>query len=433
MNRKVLMIAPSYPPCDSFYGTISSLRIAKFAKYLPQYRWDPIVVTRSSGPNEGITEEEATGKIKVIRTSCKKHRFLHEVDQRVMGDAEHSSGWAQSAIRREAVFWFNEIFCYPDKVYRWKSSSLEAARKILTDEKISILFSSCLPPTSHLIANQLQNETGIPWVAEYRDLWTHNQYSRHTVFRKVMEKRLEKKVIKNAESLVTVSVPLAERLKALHNKPVEVITNGFDECDYQRVLKPTPYFSITYTGQIYERKMDPAFLFAAVRKLLSERRIDKEKFKIRFYGPSKDIPKVLSLAKKHNVSEVVRHYGTISYGDTVLRQQESSVLLLLNWADVREKGVYTGKVFEYLGAGRPILAIPKNEGSVVEKLLNETASGISSSNLKELCHILTRWYEEFLETGGVAYQGQREPVLRYTRKAQTEKLASVFDESIGWQ
>lgn len=320
MKRKVLIIAHAYPP----YNSIGALRAAKFAKYLPRYGWEPIVITRT-WPVEMWGLDEPPG-VRVIRTDHHDRLGIFRRGRlskaRAPAGNPQTSGW-QERLRRLASFWIKELLAYPDDFIGWRAHALEAARWVLKEEEISVIFSTSPPPTSHLIAHELQRRTGLPWVADFRDLWTQNHYFRHTLPRQWLETRLEKRVVQNASILITVSHPLAQRLKQLHKKPVEVLTNGFDEDDYAGPPPPpTPYFSITYTGQIYAGKRDPSLLFAAARELLKDGVIDPEKFKVRFYGPERDKHKILVLANRYGVHEFVVHGGKLPYREAILRQSE---------------------------------------------------------------------------------------------------------------
>lgn len=427
MKRKVLFIAHSYPPLNS----MGALRAAKFAKYLPRYGWEPIVVTRT-WPKEMWGLEEPPG-IRVIRTGFHDRLGIFRRGRSAETKRAAKSPWHscwKTKLRKLASFWVREFLAYPDEFIAWKPYALKAARKLLKEERISLIFSTSPPPTSHLIAHELQQVTGIPWVADLRDLWTQNHYLHHTRLRKWIEIKLEKKILQNASMLITVSEPFAEKLRQLHGKPVEVITNGFDEEDFADPPPPlTPYFSITYTGQVYSGKRDPSLLFAAIRELLKDNRINSETFKIRFYGPERDREFVLQLADRYEVSELVVHHGKISYREAIRRQRESTVLLLLSWQSAEEKGVYTGKVFEYLGAQRPILAIPKI-GGVVDELLEETGAGVSAGTKEEVIQIVRSWYDEFTKFGSVSYKGTDQTRKKYTRAAQAKKLAEIFKQIV---
>jgi glycosyltransferase involved in cell wall biosynthesis len=223
---------------------------------------------------------------------------------------------------------------------------------------------------------------------------------------------------------------MAEDLTQLHCKPVSIIPNGFDAEDYKERATLLDSFIITYTGSIYKNKRDPSALFEAIYELKNERKIDPAKFKVRFFGGNVDI--VRGVADKYDLQDNVDFKGFIPFKECVIKQKESAVLLLLSWDDPREKGVYTGKVFEYLGASRPILAIGR-KGSVVDSLLAETGAGIVCSEIEEAKRTLLKWYTEYSENRCIIsnYCPKIEIIQKYTRKAQTEYLAKVFDDAAG--
>ena len=425
MTHKALLIAHGYPPCHA----IGALRAAKFAKYLPRCGWEPTVVTRLWQSQLGL--EEPSG-IKVVRTHFQDRlRFFRRDDAgrraRATQDLQASSGNRGNAVRAIASFLLKECLAYPDESIGWKPYALEAAREMLCAGGISLIFSTSPPATSHLIASQLQCETGLPWVADFRDLWTQNHYVRHAFPRTLIERRLEKRILQGASLLITVSEPFADELRRFHGKPTEVITNGYDEDDYSGdPPSPTPYFSLTYTGQIYAGKRDPSLLFDAVRDLAGEQAISPEAFRIRFFGPERDRTIVYELAERYGIRRYVTHGGQIPYREAILRQRESTALLLLNWNVPEEKGVYTGKLFEYLGARRPILAVPRLDG-VVDELMSEANAGVVAGTKQEIVRALEGWYDQFVDSQAVPYNGIETVIRRFTKRAQTEKLAKLFD------
>ena len=426
--KKVLVISNYFSLTKNVYGIIGALRIKKFCKYLPELGWFPIVLTRNILNNR--LEIENSQNMRIVYIQYKKEKLFQNVDQTLMGKNGYKSKWAQSKLRNLLVFLTKEIFYYPDEFRSWLTYAVNVGVELVKEEKIDLIFSSALPPTVHLITSQIQKRTNLPWVAEYRDLWSENYYLKHFFIRSWFERKLEVKTLQNAKLLITVSEPLAEKLRQMHKKPVEVITNGFDDEDYKLEVPLTPYFSITYTGQIYEGKQDPTLLFIAVKKLIEDRKTDEKFFKIRFYGPEKDIPKIEFLAEKYNLQKVVKHYGPMPLNESIIRQKESTILLLLNWNSPEEKGVYTGKIFEYLGAGRPILAIPKIDGGVVDELLKKTNCGVSVSDLDEIINILLYWYKKFTEEKKLTIDPNYEEIKKFTRKELTKKLAYLFDRII---
>jgi hypothetical protein len=231
--------------------------------------------------------------------------------------------------------------------------------------------------------------------------------------------------------LVTVSEPAAKQLEALHSKKVVVIHNGFDEDDYLDKVPLTAKFTITYTGNIYAGKQDPGPLFKAIAELEGEGKISPNDFEVRFFGGS-TLTSLLPAIGHYHLEPMVKIYGLVPFRESIRKQKESTALLYLGWNDPREKGFYTAKVFEYLGARRPILSIgPK--GDVVDELLKETGAGLVVSEVTEIKALLYQWMAEFRESGDILayFKPDSAAISRYTRKQETAKLALLLEEASG--
>jgi glycosyltransferase involved in cell wall biosynthesis len=222
----------------------------------------------------------------------------------------------------------------------------------------------------------------IPWIADLRDLWTQNHYYQYTRIRKFVERRLELKTLHEADAIVTVSQPLAETLCKLHkNENIYSIPNGFDpeEVNSTPNVNFTKDFSITYTGQLYQGKRDPSKLFEALHSLLSEGKMNPNDIEVKYYGPKEDW--LENDVECYGLQGIVNWYGVIPRNTALEKQRESQVLLLLLWDHPEDMGVYTGKIFEYLAAQRPILAIGGSKG-VVKELLDDTNAGVYVTSIK---------------------------------------------------
>ena len=150
----------------------------------------------------------------------------------------------------------------------------------------------------------------------------------------------------------------------------------------------------------------------------------RETVRVRFYGPTE--PWVAPLARRFELEDVVEIAGTVSREEALQRQQESQLLLMLCWSDPRETGQHTGKVFEYLGSRRPILAIGGARG-VVSELLDETRAGMHPLSRNELKSVLRAWYAEYRSSGGVAYQGDAQSISPYTHREMAMRFADVLE------
>jgi len=423
-NKKVLIIAYYFPPRQN----VGSLRPKGLAKYLPEFGWNPIILT-------GYLPISPSQNFKVVQTlypgdsvSILK-RKLHLLQDKQLKERIKipflKSDKHKTFLTGKLDFSFRCLFDYPDKFRSWAPHAIKTAMKLLKEKEMKLIISTSKPETSHLIAKELKTKYSIPWVADLRDLWTQNHYYPYNSFRKWFERKLEIRTLAFADALVTVSDPLSEKLRKLHrNKPVFTITNGFDPNEIG-LSSLTDKLTITYTGQLYKGKQNPEPLLKAINELLKKKIIERNVIEVRFLGPEQKW--LEELIYKYQLKKVVRQYGLVDRSVSLKKQRGSQILLLLNWNDLRETGVYTGKIFEYIAAKRPILSIGGPKG-VVSELLRETNAGVYVSDLEHLKRILIKWYREFVAEGRVSYNGKEHKIHKYTQREMARKFADVLNK-----
>lgn len=426
--KKFLYIAYYYPP----FPSIASMRSWKLAKYIREFDWEPVVLASESDAGEWgyslpdvdvhrienkLFMEGPSRKTKARFTSI-YHPASGTTRTKNMPDSIYRAARSSKRVLRE-------IFAFPDDYNDWRVKALEYARNLVSQEKIDLILSTSGPFSSHIVASTLSKETGLPWVADYRDLWSLNHAIFHTSIRKVIERQYEGCVVKSASAVITVSDPLSTVQQELLKKRTVTITNGYDPDDYAVKVDPDHIFSIIYTGVIYEGKRDPSALFCAVALLLKNGQIEKDKLKIHFYGSERR--HLENLLKRKGINDIVHIHDSIPFDECVRRQKAATVLLFLNWNDPREKGLFSGKLFEYLGARRPILAISRNQGSVVDKLIETTRAGVVLDDPEEIAHTLKQWYDQFYRIGSLPYEGVETEIMKYSRKNQAKQFAELFD------
>ena len=435
-RRKVLVVSFYFPPTNS----IAAVRTGKFAKYLPQFGWEPIVLTANEvkGYSQNLPVEIDEANIFRTPYFALGSTISYELTggQRTIYQAPPKiSTWRKALYKlirlMEPVYTLPVIRTLTLEPVGWYRHALKKGFEIISKEKIDVIFSSYSPSMSHFVASKLHKQTGIPWVAEFRDLWSLNHYLRKVQPFHFFEKELEKRVMKHSDLLVTVSEPAAKQLEALHSKKVVTICNGFDEEDYLDNVPLTTKFTITYTGNIYPGKQDPIPLFKGIAKLKEEGKISPDNFEARFFGGG-TLTSLLPTIKDYHLEGIVKICGLVPFSESIKRQKESTILLFLGWNDPREKGVYTGKLFEYLGARRPILAIGL-KGDVVDELLKETGAGVVLSQADKIEAVLSKWLKEFEQSGTITshYEPNDTVIQQYTRKQQTGKLAQLLEEASG--
>jgi hypothetical protein len=217
----------------------------------------------------------------------------------------------------------------------------------------------------------------------------------------------------------------------LHKREaVYAITNGFDPDKMSNgQIDLTSKFTITYTGLIYTGKQDPSKLFAALRDLISDGVIDPDDVEIRFYGPENEL--LGREIEEYGLSAIAKQYGVVPREIALEKQRESQLLLLLNWEDKQEKGVYPGKVFEYLAAQRPILATGGFGNDVIENLLEETKTSLYCKTGEDIKKVLSELYSEYKLTGKVSYNGDIAKINKYSYREMARKFAEILD-SLTW-
>ena len=240
--------------------------------------------------------------------------------------------------------------------------------------------------------SRLQRVSGLPWIADFRDLWTQNHYYPYSRIRLRRERKLELETLETADALVAVSRPLADELGQLHGEEVHAILNGYDPDEVNDGSTPlTEHPTITYTGNIYRGKQVLDLGDRALNTLLHAG------YELRLYGPKQEW--IDKMATEHGVGEQVKQYGIVSREEALQRQRESHILLLLRWQGA--EGIITTKLFEYMAAKRPILAIgpedpevdrmveDANEGNIEQYSQRETARKFAEvlDKVANICYI----------------------------------------------
>ena len=370
--KKVLLIAECFPP----HPAIGARRPYGLAKYLPKFGWNPIVLTvkHPGKPPEGIKKIETDYKdiVAVIRSKIRfnSEKMIHEQ----FAGITVSKNFDYQTWRSKIIKLVKEIIVFPDDERGWYRYAIKSASELCSKEGFDAIISTSSPVTSHLIARKLKRKYNIPWVADLRDLWTQNPYINKFGLIKYFERRLELKTLSDADIIVTVTDPWIDTLKTLHkNKEVYCVTNGYDKDDFSKLQsKLTSKFTLTYTGQLYNGKRDPSILFKVVAQLINENRIDRDLINIRLFCHKEDW--LIEEIKKYNLEGVVNCYGFVSREESLKRQRDSQLLLLLLWDNEKEEGFCPGKIYEYFGVRRPIIAIG-GRVHVVKDLLETTGAG----------------------------------------------------------
>jgi len=235
------------------------------------------------------------------------------------------------------------------------------------------------PEESHLLAYEMKNNNkNLLWVADYRDFWSNPYVS----IKKNFAKKIEIETVgSHADIVTTVSNCLVREISLMFDKEVYKVTNGFDlsntEVQKRLVKKPrliSGPLRIVHIGTIYEQN-DSLPLLNALVSLTKEKDIADYLVTVDFYGERVGL--IEKIKKDSKYSRFIRLMGHINYKQSILEQQNAGVLLILENAEANDKGNLTGKIFEYLVSGRPILSIGSSSESELGKIIKETGTGFA--------------------------------------------------------
>jgi glycosyltransferase involved in cell wall biosynthesis len=436
-NKRVLIVSFYFPPANS----VAAVRVGKFAKYLPQFGWEPVVLTADTSKDQPQGLPVEIDEANVFRTPY--FALYSSLYQNLKGNQVNTSEaasrkfyWKEPAYRAvrlaQPIYTLSILAPIISDPIGWYPHAIKKGRELLNKYEFDAIFSSYAPSTSHFVARRLHKISGIPWVAEFRDLWALNHNARTTRFLRYLTCRLERRLMKRSSLLVAASEPAAAQLAKLHFKKATPILNGFDQDDYVEDIPLTSKFTITYTGQIYTGKQDPTLLCRVLKESRGEGKISPSNFEARFFGGG-SLAVVKQLIERYVLNDLVKVYDHVPFRESVKRQKESSVLLMLKWNDPMEKAIYTGKLFEYLGAKRPILAVGSFADEYVDNVIIESGTGVVVDNVPVLKDILSRWLDEWRNSGSIVshWEPRVDVIQRYTRRAQAAKLAQLLQEASG--
>lgn len=406
---RILLICPFFPPENK----IASVRIAKFAEHWTRAGHEVRVLTRSAeGSDLAVPTHENLTVVRVADPAAKSVAALQSLKplrpnrlQRLL-----SAAYAKSL----ALVW-------PDIYHRWARTARREAEK--WNWRPDVVVASVGPFSTLLLGRALASRLGGKLVVDYRDLLTLSSYYPHGHLRKWIDGRFEKQVAEDSALLATVSTPLAEELSEQYGRPTLVVTNGYDPNDFADLqYDPEPeVLRIRYCGWVIPQRRDPRTFLQGVAEVLKTR--PDARIAVDFYGPPSS--EVIAISQELGIEQHVNIHGRVNHRESLSIQANSDVLLLLLWNNVGEAGVLSGKVFEYIGAGRPILMTGLESGAAAQ-LIRDHGLGLVSNNSSEIAAYLTSLAEEKARTGKVSGLALADEVS-FTREAQSQRLLQAIE------
>ena len=430
--KKVLIITYYWPPA----GGPGVQRVLKFAKYLPQFGWEPIVLTVQNGEYPAIDESlinEIPEKCKVFKTNSLEPSNLYKKltgikeNQRIPVAvlAENNLNW-----KKKIANWTRLNLFIPDAKIGWKPFAVKKGKEIINEFNPDLIFSSSPPPTVHLIAKSLQKSSGLKWIADLRDPWTDIYYYTNLKKNKIattLDKKFELSVLKSADKLCTVSNDLVNIFKSKDSGlDIEVITNGFDHDDLPKFSSNDKHkkFTIAYAGKL-NNQQNPNNLWKALQKLIKTQKSFSDNFQMIFMGNFSEA--IFNSISEHHLESFLINKGYISHGEALENLQKSHIKLILIPDTNKNKGIITGKLFENIATGGYIMGIGSKDGDAAQ-ILRETGAGDAFNYTDNLEKIITDLYNKWRD--GINSEIDISKIEKYSRKNLTQSLVKIFEEEL---
>jgi len=327
------------------------------------------------------------------------------------------------------------LWCVPDEFISWLPFAYVYGLKIIKKHKIDLIYANDSPHTCSIIALILSKTTGIPFITDFRDLWTSNpEFAPRNKFEKLVQTKLERNVLRNAGKMITTTHGFANELSRMNGSnmgtKLEIIYNGFDLDDFKSGKispsdKQNNRFRIVYTGSFFGTYMNPKNFLVALSRFLEAFQLQPSDFEVIFAGSNSLTIK--NLLSQLDLEKYVKLSGNVTHRKACELQKSADLLLVLLYSIAEAVNIVTAKLFEYLVAGAPVLAIaPEGE---VSKIIEKTGTGMVSNpdDIDDIERCLALLYEK-IHIKKELFPRNEEEIKKFNRRDQAKRLAEIFDE-----
>lgn len=410
LKRRVLFIAYNFPP----HGGAGVQRSLKFVKYLPEFGWEPLVITAAGDAAFALDPS----LLEDVPAYTFIERFPGFSIQRLYGQAKKYRV-------EKAVVLANVLLQLPDAARFWAHSVRQPALEIIRRERPDLIYTTSGPFSAHLLGRWLRHRTGLPWLADFRDPWSRNLVTPYLPGYRQVNARMERRVLAAADRIACISQPVLSGLQQNLGRDAEkffVLPNGYDDDVIKPLPKREPHdrFTMVHYGTFY-RSRRPDQIVAAVRELVQSGRIPVDELRVVFIG--RDARGAVPDEPPFERIDYLPHGELEAY-------RGAADLLLLILATSRDNaGTYSGKIFEYIASNRPILGVVP-PGGVAEGLIRETRTGVTvNGDFTAIAGAIETLYVQW-KNDTTPWNPDWEAIQRYTRRRLTERLAEEFESMI---
>ena len=405
--RRVLMVAFHFPPQRGSSGIQRTLR---FARYLPEFGWEPHVLTVDARAYDAVDEsEKIPAGIAIHRTPA-------------LDAARHL------AIRNR----YPSVFARPDRWKSWWWSAVPAGLVLVRRLRPDAIWSTYPIATAHMIGHTLARVSHIPWIADFRDPMAQDGYPPDPATWRSFA-RIEARSLARAHASVFTTASAAQRYRLrypAHAQRVAVIENGYDEELFSGLpgredTDVAQRLVLVHSGIVYPDERNPSALFGALRKLRDAGRIDARSLAIRFRAPVHD-EVIRDLAARSGVADLIEVAEPLRYRDALAEMLKADALLILQGANCNEQ--IPAKLYEYLRAGRPILGLASGDTRDAMRV-----AGVNRMAALENTEAIAATLQAFIDDLRAGRAAVPDPRMARgsSRRARTSELARILNEVAG--
>ena len=349
---KVLVIAYYFPPM----GLSGVQRVLKFTKYFSQFNWEPTIITTDNvgyfAHDDYLLKEAESIQGKIVRVGGKGINSALSKK----GTVKMPSEWLRKFLSS-----ISKTFFIPDNKKSWSKKAYEKAKELLSNDEFDAIFISAPPFSAFSEIAELRDKFNVPLFVDYRDLWLDNQFAFYlTPYQRYLNKKLEDAALRKADKVIVVNRRIKEELiknyQFLSFEDVMIIPHGFDPKDFENNIvnnEKSNKLKFTYSGSFYE-KITPKYFLRAFKKLTLERPDVAANIELHFVGDFRKENR--KLVKKLKLQDYVFEHGYLTHEHAISKLLESDVLWFMLGNGKNYDTITPGKVFEYFGARKPILA-----------------------------------------------------------------------------
>ena len=433
--QKVLILTYYWPPS----GGAGVQRWLKFVKYMRDFGFEPVVYTVENGEipviDDSLQKDIPEG-VKILKSKIwEPYDIYKKIIGRKKSDKINASFLSENkkpGLTEKLSIWIRGNFFIPDARKFWIKPSVNYLNAYLKNTKIDYIISSGPPHSMHMIALGLKKQNPkLKWLADFRDPWTNIDFYEKLRLTRLADKKhhtLELNVLQNANIVLSVGETMNNEFQEIYKKnggidfeKFKVITNGFDDEDLKSdAISKDRKFSIAHIGTLVKDR-NPNVLWKVLQKICNENENFKASLEIKLVG--KIDVYVKEAIEKYGLNAYVKKIDYLPHDKVIEEQQRSRVLLLLVNNTKNAKGILTGKIFEYMSARVPVLAIGPTDGDLAQ-IINETRTGLISDFDDEITlerNILDLFFGKCIDV-------DIKEVNKYSRKNLTKELCEILNK-----